>query len=308
MRIFIYDYMVFLRKYLESCGCEPDLIALIRLISRQMDPIRKAFLDNQMYEHSLNASGELQAQMDTWADEHLIKVVGESGLVRELASEEQADIIRFENSRCEYCMVMDPLDGSSLISTNLAVGTIVGIYESGGVLQPGSKLRAAFYTLFGPLTVLVVSVGKGVQSFAWVPDSALYLVLKDSFSVPEGTQYGTGGVRNEWLPAHVKVIEYFDQQGFKIRYSGSFVADCHQLLVYGGIYTYPGTLKSPNGKLRLLFEANPLGYIITQAGGRITDGKRNILDIIPEKPHQKTPIYIGSKGIIEKIEEIYKIS
>ncbi|HOW05438.1 MAG TPA: fructose-1,6-bisphosphatase, partial [Methanospirillum hungatei] len=85
-------------------------------------------------------------------------------------------------------------------------------------------------------------------------------------------------------------------------------ADCHQLLVYGGIYTYPGSEKSPNGKLRLLFEANPLGFIITQAGGRITDGRRNILDIVPEKHHQKTPVYIGSKGIIEKIEEIYKNS
>jgi len=270
-----------------------------------MGAIRKAFLENQMYENTLNASGELQAQMDTWADNHLIRVVGESGLVRELASEEQEEIIRFENSRCEYAMVMDPLDGSSLISTNLAVGTIVGIFEKGSVLQPGSKLRAAFYTIFGPLTVLVVSVGKGVQSFAWDPETEHYLLLRDRFCVPEGSQYGTGGVRKDWLPAHLKVLEYFDQNGFKIRYSGSFVADCHQLLVYGGIYTYPGSMKKPEGKLRLLFEANPLGFIITQAGGRITDGKQNILDIMPEKPHQKTPIYIGSKGIIDTIEKIY---
>jgi len=297
--------MVYLRKYLEACGCDPDLIDLIRLISRQMDPIRKAFLQNQMYEHSLNASGELQAQMDTWADQHLIKIVRESGLVRELVSEEQKDIIRFENSRRNYCMVMDPLDGSSLISTNLAVGTIVGIYEEGGVLQPGSQLKAAFYTLFGPLTVLVVSVGKGVQSFAWDQESEHFLMLRDSFTIPEGTQYGTGGTRNEWFPPHLSVLDYFDKNGFKIRYSGSFVADCHQLLVYGGIYTYPGTNKSPDGKLRLLFEANPLGYILTHAGGSITDGTRNILDIKPEKIHQKIPVYIGSSGIIKKIEEIY---
>lgn len=297
--------MVYLRKYLEACGCDPDLITLIRKISLEMEPIRRAFLKNQMYEHSLNESGELQAQMDTWADNHLIKIVGESGLVRELASEEQTDIICFENSRRNYCMVMDPLDGSSLISTNLAVGTIVGIYEEGGVLQPGSQLKAAFYTLFGPLTVLVVSVGKGVQSFAWDPVSEHFLMLRDSFTVPEGLQYGTGGTMNEWLPPHVSVIEYFNENGFKIRYSGAFVADCHQLLVHGGIYTYPGTKKSPNGKLRLVFEANPLGYILTQAGGSITDGTRNILEIIPEKVHQKIPIYIGSSGIIKKIEEIY---
>jgi fructose-1,6-bisphosphatase I len=297
--------MVYLRRYLQECGCDPDLIAIIRLISRQMDPIRKAFLNNQMYENSQNASGDVQTQMDTWADQQIIKAVGDSCLVSEIASEEQNDIVKFPDARRNYSIVMDPLDGSSLISTNLAVGTIVGIYESGGVLQPGSRLKAALYTLFGPLTELVVSVGKGVQSFAWDPESEHYLLLKDKFEIPEGTQYGSGGVKNDWPPAHQAVIDYFDEKGFKIRYSGAFVADCHQLLTYGGIYTYPALKKRKNGKLRLLFEANPLGYIITQAGGRITDGKRDILQIQPETIHQKTPIYIGSKKIIEKIEEIH---
>jgi fructose-1,6-bisphosphatase I len=266
-----------------------------------MDPIRKAFLENQMYEHSVNASGELQAQMDTWADQHLIEVVGQSGLVRELASEEQADIITFENARCEYCMVMDPLDGSSLISTNLAVGTIVGIYDHGGVLQPGNRLRAAFYTLFGPLTVLVVSVGKGVQSFAWDPESEHYLLLKESFTIPEGTQYGTGGTRKEWLPAHVKVIEYFDENGFKIRYSGSFVADCHQLLVYGGIYAYPATRKSPHGKLRLLFEANPLDSLLHRqvAGSPMA---REIFSILSQTHHIRRHRYISEvKALLKRL-------
>lgn len=298
--------MVYLQKYLEACGCDPDLVQLIRLISRQMEPIRKAFLENQTYEHSVNASGELQAALDKWADAHLIRVIGDSGYVREIASEEQEDVIRFENSHREYAMVMDPLDGSSLISTNLTVGTIVGIYESGGVLQKGSRLKAACYTLFGPLTVLVVSVGKGVQSFAWDPDTEHYYLLKDTFAVPEGKMYGSGGVRNDYIPAHEQVIRYFDDSGFKTRYSGSFVADCHQLLIYGGIYAYPALKRSPNGKLRLLFEANPLGYILSQAGGAITDGHQSPLDIEPDSIHQRTPIYIGSAGIIKKIEEIYK--
>ncbi|MFH0966102.1 MAG: fructose-1,6-bisphosphatase, partial [Methanobacteriota archaeon] len=220
--------MVYLQKYLEACGCDPDLVQLIRLISRQMEPIRKAFLENQTYEHSTNASGELQAALDKWADAHLIRVIGESGYVREIASEEQEEVIRFENSRREYAMVMDPLDGSSLISTNLTVGTIVGIYENGGVLQKGSKLKAACYTLFGPLTVLVVTVGKGVQSFAWDSETEHYYLLKDHFRIPEGKMYGSGGIRKEWIPAHEKVINLFDAEGFKVRYSGSFVADCHQ--------------------------------------------------------------------------------
>ena len=176
--------MVYLQRYLEACGCDPDLIQLIRLISRQMEPIRKAFFENQTYEHSVNASGELQAALDKWADAHLIKVIGESGYVREIASEEQHDVITFENSDREYAIVMDPLDGSSLISTNLTVGTIIGIFEGGGVLQTGRELKAACYTLFGPLTVLVISVGQGVQSFAWDPDSQHYYMLKDNFVVP----------------------------------------------------------------------------------------------------------------------------
>ncbi|HWQ68325.1 MAG TPA: class 1 fructose-bisphosphatase [Methanospirillum sp.] len=297
--------MVYLNKWLESCGCDPELIQLIRLISRQMEPIRKAFLDNQTYEHTTNASGEKQAALDMWADAHLIRVIGESGLVREIASEEQEDLIRFEHAHREYAVVMDPLDGSSLISTNLAVGTIVGIFDGGGVLQPGYNLKAALYTLFGPLTVLVVSVGAGVQSFAWDPESEHYLLLRDHFSVPEGKQYGSGGTRHEWLPEHQKVIEHCDDQGFKIRYSGAFVADCHQLLVYGGLYTYPASKKSPNGKLRLLFEAFPLGYILWQAGGAITDGYRDLLEVVPDTIHQRTPIYIGSKGLISTIRDIY---
>jgi len=297
--------MVYLQKYLESCGCDPDLVQLIRLISRQMEPIRKAFFENQTYEHSINASGELQTALDKWSDAHLTKVIGESGYVREIASEEQDEIVRFENSRREYAMVMDPLDGSSLISTNLTVGTIVGIFENGNVMQKGSNLKAACYTLFGPLTVLVVSVGKGVQSFAWDPESQHYYLLKDRFVMPEGKMYGSGGTRKEWTPAHEKVLEYFDDEGFKVRYSGSFVADCHQLLVYGGIYSYPALKKSPKGKLRLLFEAIPLGYIITQAGGSVSDGCRNLLEVQPEQIHERTPIYIGSRGIIRKIEEIY---
>lgn len=298
--------MVYLQKYLEACGCDPDLVQLIRLISRQMEPIRKAFFENQTYEHSVNPSGELQSALDKWADAHLIKVLGESGYVREIASEEQEEVVRFEKSRREFALVMDPLDGSSLISTNLTVGTIVGIYESGGVLQEGSRLKAACYTLFGPLTVLVVSVGMGVQSFAWDPVTEHYYLLRDKFVMPEGKIYGSGGTRKEWTPAHEQIIDFFDDNDFKVRYSGSFVADCHQLLVYGGIYTYPALKKSPKGKLRLVFEANPLGYIISQAGGAISDGYQNILDIKPETVHQKTPIYIGSAGAIRKIEEIFK--
>jgi fructose-1,6-bisphosphatase I len=294
-----------LSAYLKHARCHADLAALILCIANQALPIRDAFSSNQMTKSTKNASGEIQAGMDVWADRHLIDYIGKTRLVRELASEEQDDIIVFPDATGSYSVVMDPLDGSSLIATNLSVGTIIGIY-TGSLLKKGEDLTAALYLLYGPMTELVISIGDGVHSFVLDEKTAEYQLFHEHITIPEGTQYGSGGIRREWIPAHIRVLEYFDEHNFKVRYSGSFVADCHQLLTYGGIYTYPALEKKPQGKLRLLFEVNPLGYIITQAGGAVTDGYRNTLTIVPEKIHQKSPVYIGSKGVIQAIEEIYR--
>jgi fructose-1,6-bisphosphatase I len=260
-----------------------------------------------------NASGETQAAMDVWADQHLIDELRRTGLVKELASEEQDDVLFFEEDAL-YSVVMDPLDGSSLIATNLSVGTIIGIYADSiytdsvlrEELKKGEDLVAAFYLLYGPMTTLVLSVGDGVHSFIYHEKVGEFQLFHENITIPDGTQYGSGGTRDEWIPAHMSVLEYFNEHHFKVRYSGSFVADCHQLLTYGGIYTYPALKKKPKGKLRLLFEVNPLGYIITQAGGAVTDGYKDTLTIVPTEIHEKTPVYIGSKGIIQDIERIYR--
>jgi fructose-1,6-bisphosphatase I len=294
-----------LSAYLKRAGCHVDLASLILCIANQALPIRAAFPSNQMTKVTKNASGEIQAGMDVWADSHLIDCIGRTGLVRELASEEQDDIIVFPDATGQYSVVMDPLDGSSLIATNLSVGTIIGIYTD-SLLKKGEDLTAALYLLYGPMTELVISVGDGVHSFILDEKTAEFHLFHEHITMPEGTQYGSGGTRNEWIPAHIRVLEYFDEHDFKVRYSGSFVADCHQLLTYGGIYTYPALKKNPQGKLRLLFEINPLGYIITQAGGAVTDGHLSTLTIVPTKIHEKTPVYIGSKGVIQAIEEIYR--
>ena len=294
-----------LSAYLKRAGCHADLAALILCIANQALPIRNAFPSNQVASSTTNASGETQAGMDIWADNHLIDCIGRTGLVRELASEEQDDIIVFPDATGPYSVVMDPLDGSSLIATNLSVGTIIGIY-TGSLLKKGEDLTAALYLLYGPMTELVISVGSGVHSFILDEKTAEYQLFHEYITMREGTQYGSGGTKKEWTPAHIRVIEYFDEHEFKVRYSGSFVADCHQLLSYGGIYTYPALEKNPQGKLRLLFEVNPLGYIITQAGGAVTNGYRNTLTIVPTDIHERTPVYIGSKGVIQAIEEIYR--
>ncbi|MDV0442341.1 class 1 fructose-bisphosphatase [Methanorbis furvi] len=295
--------MTTLQEYLKNSGVYEDLSKIIILIAEQAVPIRAAFISNQSYAGSTNASGEQQAAMDTWSDTHITRMLARSGLVRAVASEEQNDITTF-SSAAKYSVVMDPLDGSSLISVNLCVGTIVGIYD-GDVLQAGKNLKAAFYMLYGPMTTLTLTVGRGVAIFA-LNTNGVYQLLEDNVKMPEGNLYGSGGLRTEWLAEHTKYIAEIEAAGGKNRYSGSFVADFHQVLKYGGVYAYPPTEKSPDGKLRLVFEANPIGFIASQAGGAVSNGVSSTLAIIPTKVHQRTPIYVGSRGMIEAIEKIHR--
>ncbi|HJJ68189.1 MAG TPA: fructose-1,6-bisphosphatase [Methanocorpusculum sp.] len=291
--------MTTLPEYLKECGADDELASIISLIGAQAAPIRDAFISNQNYADSTNSSGETQAEMDTWSDTHITNVLAASGLVREVASEERDDIVKLSES-AKYSVVMDPLDGSSLIKVNLCVGTIVGIYE-GSCMQAGKDLKAAFYVLYGPMTTLTVSVGRGVAIFAQDKDG-VYQMLKNHVKIPEGSLYGSGGVRTEWLGKHAKFVNRIENEGAKNRYSGSFVADFHQILQYGGVYAYPPSEKQPNGKLRLVFEVNPIGFLAVQAGGAVSNGTKTTLDIVPEEVHQRTIVYVGSHGMIAKIE------
>lgn len=290
--------MVTLREYLDGTAASEDVKDLIELVADQAAPIRAAFITNQAYVGTENVSGEEQAAMDIWADRHLTRVIGASGLVAELASEEQEEVVRFPNARGTLGLVMDPLDGSSLVKVNLAVGTIVGVFD-GPVLQPGERLKAAFYMLYGPMTTLTLSVGEGVQVFA-LADDGQYRMLHGNVRMPEGNLYGSGGAKPTWTDAHCKFIEGIEQDGGKLRYSGAFVADFHQILTYGGVYCYP-CVPGREGKLRLLFEANPMGFLAHEAGGVCTDGERLLLEVQPERVHQKVPIYIGSRSIICRV-------
>ena len=295
--------MITLENYLDSAEVAEDLKELIVLISKQALPIRNAFIENQSYAGTENKSGEVQAELDVWSDEHLINILRKSSLVKELASEEQPDVLKFDNAKADYAVVMDPLDGSSLIQVNLCVGTIIGIYDNGKALNRGEDLTAAMYMLYGPMTVLVLTVGKGVYVFAMDGDER-YKMLDGPVKMPEGKIYGSGALRKEWTLKHKRFIEEIEEDGGKLRYSGSFVADFHQVLKYGGVYCYPGTEKKPEGKLRLVFEANPIGFIAKQAGGAVSDGSTNLLTVKPEKANHKTPIYVGSAGLISKLESM----
>jgi fructose-1,6-bisphosphatase I len=234
-----------------------------------------------------------------------IEGLKESRLVRNIASEEQSEIIEIVKSEGTFGITLDPLDGSSLIDVNLAIGTIVGIFDEGNVLEKGRKMDAAMYMLYGPLTSLVYTVKKGVHEFI-LDSGGEFVLARENIRIPEGKLYSPGGLRKDFIDYHKRYIEQLEEEGYKLRYSGAFVADLHQILTKGGVFTYPALKTHPKGKLRLLFEANPMCMIIREAGGAATTGKIRIEDIRPESISDRTPLYIGSMGAIERIEKIIR--
>ncbi len=294
-----------LKDFLVSEGTEKNLAELILFLSGQAGIVRKGFLANLKTsagdEKTRNMYGEEQMPLDKFADGVFINSLKESRLVRYIATEEQDHIIGIENPKNNFGVVIDPLDGSSLIDVNLAIGTIIGITPD-NVLEKGSKLLAALYMLYGPITTLTLTTGKGVHEFA-MDETGEFVLRHRSLKIPDGKIYSPGALRKDYLPAHERFIRHLEESGYKLRFSGCFVADVHQILHKGGVFTYPGLKGKEKGKLRLLYEANPMGKIVHEAGGAISNGRGNILDILPAAIDQTTPIYIGGKkeiGLIEK--------
>ena len=283
---------------------DDDVKQVILRVSEVAKKISRGFATRQGVSDSSNIYGERQVAMDVWADELLISELRDSKLVRYLASEEQPDVLTFEGSTSDLGLTIDPLDGSSLIGVNLAVGTIVGIYR-GNVLSPGEGMLGAMYVLYGPLTTLTYCLRRGVHEFA-LDDQGEFILQEEGVTIPEGKIYAPGALRRDYLPAHREFIEGLEAEGYKLRYSGCFVADVHQILHKGGVFTYPAYAGNERGKLRLLFEAIPMGFIVSQAGGAVSDGRRDLLTIKPEKVSQRVPVYIGGKKEITLIEGMNK--
>lgn len=286
-----------LKKY------DKDVVDAILGISEVAKTISQGFIMRQGKSDTSNVYGEQQAAIDVWADELLINELGSSGLVKYLASEEQSEILVFQ-SETDLAVSIDPLDGSSLLGINLTVGTIVGIHR-GGVLKPGREMVGAMYVLYGPLTILMYTLGEGVHEFVLNMDGD-FVLQRENLTIGSEKRMGPGAARNQYLPFHEQFIAALDAAGYKIRFSGSFVADVHQILHKGGVFTYPGYEGSPRGKLRLLFECAPMGYIVTQAGGAVSDGYMNLLDIQPKSISERVPVYIGGKKEIALVESIEK--
>jgi len=294
-----------LHDFLIRAGTDKNLMELILFLSMQVHLVRKGFLTTvkkiPVDEQTVNTFGEEQMALDIYADAVFISGLKNSRLVRYIATEEQHKIIEVENPKHSFGVVIDPLDGSSLIDVNLCVGSIIGIYP-GHVLEKGSGMVAALYFLYGPLTTMTFTTGKGVHEFA-MDENGEFVLKHQDMKIPDGKIYAPGALRRDYLPAHARWIQHLEEEGYKLRFSGCFVADVHQILHKGGAFTYPTYKGKEKGKLRLLYEANPMGKIIHEAGGAVSNGKMDILEIKPTAIEDRTPIYIGSKKEIRLIEK-----
>ncbi|KAH6782539.1 Inositol monophosphatase family protein [Perilla frutescens var. hirtella] len=268
-----------------------------------------------------NVQGEEQKKLDVLSNEVFIKALVSSGRTCILVSEEDEEATFVEPpNRGKYCVVFDPLDGSSNIDCGVSIGTIFGIYaiEDGeepkieDVLQPGKNMVAAGYCMYGSSCTLVLSTGSGVNGFTLDPSLGEFILTHPDIKIPKkGKIYSVNeGNAKNWDTPTAKYVEKckFPQDGSpakSLRYIGSMVADVHRTLLYGGIFLYPADKKSPNGKLRVLYEVFPMSYLMEQAGGQSFTGKGRALDLLPSKIHERSPIFLGSFDDVEEIKALY---
>jgi len=297
--------MVDLRRHMWMAGVEVELRRLIWQIAVVGKYISaKIHEANRKLAGFKNIYGEEQLSLDRSADEILKNQLQFSGFVREYASEEQEQIIQIGKGHEKYIVTADPLDGSSLVDTNLAIGTIIGIHKESVFDTGRNTMVAALYITYGPLITMVYSAGFGSHEFV-LNQEGEYVLSQDNIQLKEkGSIFSPGGLRNEWTPEHLKFIEALEKDGYKLRYSGGFVPDINQVLIKkGGLFTYPALQKAPQGKLRLLFELQPMAFIMEQAGGRATDGKEDILSLKVQNVDQRSPIYIGSTTEVQMAQQ-----
>jgi len=292
-----------LDDYLKKNRDSQELRALVQTIVDQIQPIKNALLGGDKKTGTYNIYGEEQIKIDKQANKILIEALSKSGIVKQIGSEEEKEVIKTNSDKGQFGVTLDPLDGSSLIPTNLSVGIIISLYENGQIMSGIKNITQAFYILLGPLTLMVFADKNGVSQFLY-NKKGIFDLVKEGMTMPEGKLYSPGGIKKDWTESHRNMINSLEGEGFKLRYSGSFVPDFHQILVYGGMFSYPSLTSKPQGKLRLLFEVGPMSFIAEKAGGSAIDGKGRILDIIPDEVDQRVPIYIGSKNVVENIKKL----
>jgi fructose-1,6-bisphosphatase I len=310
-------------EQLHSFGADAqDLSALMnrialagKLIARRLS--RAGLMEGVLgFTGETNVQGESVKKMDVYSNDVFISVFKQSGLVCRLASEEMEKPYYIpENCPIgRYTLLYDPIDGSSNTDINLTLGSIFAIRQQVGddsdgtaqdLLQDGHKQIAAGYILYGPSTMLVYSIGQGVHSFTLDPSLGEFILTEENITIPShGAIYSVNeGNFWQWDESFREYIRYVHRtEGYTTRYGGAMVGDIHRILIQGGVFLYPGTEQKPEGKLRLLYESAPLAFLIEQAGGKASTGMQEIMDVVPEKLHQRTPLIIGSKDDVALVE------
>jgi len=294
-----------------------DIALSGKVVNREIN--RAGLIDLTGNIGSLNAGGDSQQKLDVLANIRFTRALTKGGEVCAIISEEEEEIIEV-NKDSNYVIAIDPLDGSSNIDVNVSIGTIFSVYrrisEVGGpitmedVLQPGVNQVAAGYILYGSSTMLVFTTGSGVNGFTYDPTLGEYFLSHPDMTIPEdGNIYSFNEGSYDSFAEPVKAyVDHCRAQNISGRYIGSLVADFHRNLLKGGIYGYPATAKSPNGKLRLMYELQSLSFIVEQAGGMSSSGDQRIMEIIPSDIHQKEPVFIGSKNMVKKVIELHEKS
>jgi fructose-1,6-bisphosphatase I len=274
---------------------------------------------------TINVQGEVVQKLDQFANDSFVRILGSGGLVCMLASEEMEKPVQFLESGTEgrYVLLYDPLDGSSNIDVDGTLGTIFSIYlaknpgrpdPTSDILRKGIEQFAAGYVIYGPSTILVYTRGSGVHGFTLDPEMGEFFLSHSDIRIPRrGKTYSVNqGNYHDWLPETQKYIDYLlekdskDGRPYSMRYVGTLVADLHRTLLTGGIFLYPASKKSPDGKLRLMYEVSPMAFIVEQAGGKAIRGEERILDVQPSSLHQRVPLIVGSPEDVDIASEFLK--
>lgn len=317
-------------EYPHAKGALTGILSSIRLVAKIIHrDINRAGLTNDILGNTgnENVQGEVQMKLDAFANDTMRRALMAREEVAGFASEEEETFISFDTERgrnARYVILSDPLDGSSNIDVNVAVGTIFSIYrrisrEGSPVtledfMQPGNRQVAAGYVVYGSSTMLVYTTGHGVNGFTYDPSLGVFCLSHENIRIPPtGKYYSINEGQYLKFPVGVKkYIKYCQEEDkatnrpYTSRYIGSLVSDFHRNMLKGGIYIYPQATHYPNGKLRLLYEGNPMAFLAEQAGGIASDGYRRILDIEPSMLHQRSPLFIGSKEMVEKAQDFMR--
>ena len=273
------------------------LDAIFETVAETATGVRGALSERRAYEEGENPTGDRQLAADVYADELLEERLLAIDGVAAYASEEREGVVGGEGT---YHVACDPLDGSSNLQSNNGMGTIVGVYDE-PLPAPGDALVAAGYVLYGPITTMVAARNGAVTEYL-IEDGDREVLTEDVTLPTDPVVYGFGGRVPDWTDPFQSYVEGIEGDRLKLRYGGAMVADVNQVLTYGGIFGYPMLSDAPAGKLRLQFEGHPIAHVIETAGGASSDGERSLLGCDPDELHERTPVFVGNEGLIDRLE------